>query len=167
MTLQSYKLCVGGWIKKKHWNLHWRNFKNKMEELCAVIQRNDSLMLLLFSLVKNPSGSLYRREKRNCLLECRTQLLENSHGTQKKRNDEMSSSYRISMWTLPVLRWTKVNSVTSSHTWKALASSRSTSALFRADGYFVMLYVNCFTRQRLPVQCKIGDLIFVPRKENR
>lgn len=153
--------------KKKHWNLHWRNFKNKMEELCAVIQRNDSLMLLLFSLVKNPSRSLYRRENRNCLLECRTQLLENSHGTQKKRNDEMSSSYRISMWTLPVLRWTKVNSVTSSHTWKALASSRSTSALFRADGYFVMLYVNCFTRQRLPVQCKIGDLIFVPRKENR
>ena len=59
--------------------------------------------------------------------------------------------YLISMWTLaPFLMGENDNSVTSAQTWKALANSRSTSADFNPEGYFVMAYVNCFTRQRLP-----------------
>lgn len=63
-----------------------------------------------------------------------------------------SNAYRISMWTLaPLLSCTKVNSVTSDQTWKALASSRSTSEFLSLLGYFVILYVSSLTRQRLPV----------------
>ena len=75
--------------------------------------------------------------------------------SKQKRVRRKPETYRISMWTLPLRCGTKVNCVTSAQTWKALASSLSTSELFNPLGYFVMAYVNRFTRQRLPALTNI------------